>query len=284
MPLQLAAFRSRCSSTTPAMSARPRLQSRSRRSAVRPRPSPRRAARAARGCRPSAVRPQLDRRVRSWSAPPPRRRGRPRRAVGRARTAAAMPGSVAARRLGEHGDTQLGARGRLGEGDGERQRIAAVRAGDGESPARTSATRRAITPWTTISWNMLVVDRRQRRGQRHHDRRRLDRGDAAAVGRVAQRSADVVAEPDRAHPLARADASPPLDPPAVTSGSTGCGSARAASSRCGRAGRSRAGSCGRTGSPRRHASARRRAHRRRRWHAERGTPSWSASRPRRCSP
>ena len=35
---------------------------------------------------------------------------------------------------------------------------------------------------------------------RHDPGRRLDRGDPAAVGRVAQRAADVVAEPERAHP------------------------------------------------------------------------------------
>ena len=68
--------------------------------------------------------------------------------------------------------------------------------------------------------------------------RRLDRGDPAAVRGVAQRAADVVAEPERA-----TCPKPARTPRRRWSrrrsrpGPTGCGSARAATSRCGCAGR-----------------------------------------------
>ena len=87
--------------------------------------------------------------------------------------------------------------------------------------------------------------------------RRLDRGDPAAVRGVAQRAADVVAEPERAH--ARGERAPPRrrsSRPRSRPGPTGCASARAARSRCGCAGRGRAGSCGRSGSRPRRAGAR----------------------------
>ena len=47
---------------------------------------------------------------------------------------------------------------------------------------------------------------------------RANGGDAAGVGGIAQRAADVIAEPDRRHAVASATASPPLEPPAVRAG------------------------------------------------------------------
>ena len=78
--------------------------------------------------------------------------------------------------------------------------------------------------------------------------RRLDRGDPAAVRRVAQRAADVVAEPERRH--AGRQRAPPRrrwTRPRSRPGPTGCGSGRAARSPCGCAGRGRGGSCGAIG-------------------------------------
>ena len=135
-------------------------------------------------------------------------------------------------------------------------------------------TRRAITP---LDRHQLEHDQRvfrwQARGVGNDARGRLDGGDAAAVGGVAQRSADVVARgPAVTSRWPARGASPPLDPPAVTSGSTGCGSGRGASCRCARAGRSRAGWCGRTGWRPRHACVPPRARRAGRRHRRRSVP------------
>ena len=113
-----------------------------------------------------------------------------------------MPGvGGAAGRLGDDGDAQHRTRRRLGELDGQRQRIADVGAGDGEQPGADvgDAAGHHALDGHQLEHDRLL-DRGQRRGVRHDARRRLDRGDAAAVGRVAQRAADVVAEPERAHP------------------------------------------------------------------------------------
>ena len=118
------------------------------------------------------------------------------------RIAAAMRGSVAqpggsATRATRRAAPGAGSTSSTGSASGSRTWAPAT----ASSPARTSATWRAITPSTAISWNMIVCSTGgQRRGVRHDARGRLDRGDAAAVGGVAQRAADVVAEPERAHP------------------------------------------------------------------------------------
>ena len=72
-------------------------------------------------------------------------------------------------------------------------------------PTRRSATRRAMS---ALHGHQLEHDQRvlgrEVRGLGHDAGRRLDRRDAAAVGRVAQRSAEVVAEAERRHPAGRA--------------------------------------------------------------------------------
>ena len=155
------------------------------------------------------------------------------------------------------------------------------------SPSRTSATRRAITPSTAI--NCIAgpdVLRRDHRRVRDAARRRLDRRDPAAVRGVAQRAADVVAQPERRHArgqrarLAAAGAARGHAP-----GPTGCASARAATSRCGCADRGRAGSCADRDRAGARAGARPAARRRGRPpRPARDRRRSSACRRRRCSP
>ncbi len=85
-----------------------------------------------------------------------------------ARIAAAMPRvGVTARRLGDDGDTQGGTGRRLGQLDGERQRIADVGAGDGEQPGADVGD---VAGHHALDGHQLEHDRllhrRQRRGVR----------------------------------------------------------------------------------------------------------------------
>ena len=133
-------------------------------------------------------RPRPARRPRA--GPPRRRRGRCRR---RAARPAPRPGPGRRRRGSASGTgTDAGSRG-------------CGPASDLQAQPHVGRRVRAIGPSTAISWNAsgpssggITVACGTR------PVRRLDRGDAAAVRRVAQRAADVVAEAERAHARRRA--------------------------------------------------------------------------------
>ena len=164
--------------------------------------------------------PQLDHPGVAERARPPRRRGRRRRArrraAGRRRRCRGRCRRPEVRRRRRRA---TGAGRRLVQGDRQRQRIAGVRPGDGEQPGAEvgdAAGHHALDGH-----------------QLEHDRRLAGGRDEACgttpvdglIEAMPQQCAGLRSEPPRSLPspsgdipLASADASPPLDPPAVTSG------------------------------------------------------------------
>ena len=129
---------------------------------------------------------------------------------------------AAARRFGQQGDPGPGRRVQVGEVTGRLSGSRGCWPAIVVNPALTSATRRAITPSTAISWNEIG---------------RSSGGITVAAGTepvdglieaTPQQCAGLRSDPPRSLPrpsgvipVARAAASPPLEPPAMRSGSHG---------------------------------------------------------------
>ena len=93
------------------------------------------------------------------------------------------------------------------------------------SPSTRSSTRRAIGPLLPDRLQQ-ATDRREVASQRHLPGRRLEPGDPTEVRRQPHLPAMSLPTPSGEPPAAMIAASPPLDPPGVRAGRTGCSSAR----------------------------------------------------------
>ena len=107
---------------------------------------------------------------------------------------------LAAGGLGEHGDANVFAVCEIGQHCRHRAWISGAPTSERHETGADvgDAARHRPLAEHLLGGGELILRWDDRR-HRHHADRRLDRCDAAAVGRIAQRAADVVAESDRAH-------------------------------------------------------------------------------------